>query len=475
MEIKDREPVVAGIFYEGNPVALKEDLGRLFDDAKPPVGEEEIMAVIVPHAGYIYSGVVAASAFNQIPEDADYETVFLIGSSHRMAFDGASVYTNGDYLTPLGRVEVDKALAKKLVDSSPFITGYSTPHLEEHSLEVELPFLQYRLKKPFKLVPVVMGPRDAKGAEHVAKALKPYFKPGNLFVVSTDFSHYPAYEDASKVDRITANAILKNNPRLLMQTLEENDKLGVERLATSLCGWTSVLTLLHVTEELSGLHFRHIEYRNSGDVEFGDSSSVVGYHAITISRNPKTKMEVRGFSLNENEKSWLLLRARKVLEWVVRGEITKAPEGVPPERVKVHTGAFVSLYKEGQLRGCVGQFGSSEPLWKVVDRMTKSAALDDTRFLSVKEDELDDIRLEISVLTPMKKIKELSEIIPGRHGIVVEKGRARGTFLPQVANKTGWGREELLGYCARDKAGIGWDGWKEADIFIYEAMVFGES
>lgn len=474
MEVKDRVPAVAGMFYEGDSASLKEHLSKLFDQAKLPVCDGEVAALIVPHAGYIYSGGVAASGFNQIPENAEYENVFLIGSSHRMAFNGASVYTKGDYLTPLGRVEVNRELAEKLVESSSVISDYTAPHIEEHSLEVELPFLQYHLKKPFRLIPIIMGPQDASGARKTAEVLKPYFKPDNLFVISTDFSHYPEYEDAKEVDKKTAEAILKNEPRLLLKTLEENRKLGIEGLATSLCGWTSVLTLLYLTEDNNNLDFCHIEYKNSGDARYGDASRVVGYNAIAVFRKKETKNDDNGFSLNEDEKEWLLKRARQTLNLVVRGESPGEPEGEISGTLKIGAGAFVSIYKDGKLRGCIGNFGSSAPLWKVVDRMTASAALNDSRFLPVTPDEVDEITIEISVLTPMKKIDDISEIIPGKHGIVVEKDGRSGTFLPQVARKTGWGLEELLGHCARDKAGLGWEGWKDADIYVYEALVFRE-
>ncbi|MGM0377416.1 MAG: AmmeMemoRadiSam system protein A [Bacteroidota bacterium] len=143
-----------------------------------------------------------------------------------------------------------------------------------------------------------------------------------------------------------------------------------------------------------------------------------------------------------------------------------------PSALKTSAGAFVSLYKNGKLRGCIGHFGEDKPLYEVVEKMTRAAALDDPRFNPVSPEEIDDIKVEISVLTPMRKVDDVSEIKPGKHGILIRKGSRSGTFLPQVADKTGWGREELLGHCARDKAGLAWDGWKEAEVFVYEAIVF---
>ncbi|RQV99044.1 AmmeMemoRadiSam system protein B, partial [bacterium] len=447
---------------------------ELFRHAEYPVSQDEVAAVIVPHAGYVFSGKVAASGFNQIPRDSIFDRVFLIGSSHRVAFNGASVYSQGDYLTPLGRVEVDRAVVQKLVDSSPEISSDPFVHINEHSLEVELPFLQHHLKHPFKLVPVVMGPHDAKDAPLVAKALEEWFRPGNLFVISTDFSHYPAYEDAKKVDALTADTILKNDPSELLNILEKNRQLQIEGLSTSLCGWSSVLTLLYLTQGKDNLRFEKIDYQNSGDTPLGDKDRVVGYNAIAVFRSSQTKTKESGFSLNREEQQWLLKRARQALWAAVNDEVLKAPGHSISENIEARVGAFVSLYNNGKLRGCIGNFGSDAPLWKVIDRMTAGAALNDSRFLPVTKDEARELDIEISVLTPKRKVDDVSEIVPGKHGIYIEKDGRSGTFLPQVAEKTGWNLEEFLGHCARDKAGIGWDGWKDANVFVYEALVFGD-
>jgi AmmeMemoRadiSam system protein B/AmmeMemoRadiSam system protein A len=474
MELKDRVPAVAGTFYEDDSTALRGHLKQLFAEAGQPVSEDEVAAIIVPHAGYVFSGGVAASGFNQILSDAVFERVFLLGSSHQKAFKGASVYRLGDYITPLGKVEVDVNVAEALINSSPLISSDPSVHIEEHALEVELPFLQYHLKHPFKLVPLVMSPHDPESAAEVAEVLKKWFCPGNLFVISTDFSHYPSYDDAVKIDEITNQAIMDNDPDRLLQTLENNRHKNVAGLATSLCGWTSVLALLHLTRSSEDLHFRHVAYKNSGDSPFGDKQRVVGYNAISVFRKHKTKRGGDGFYLDTHEKAWLLNRARMALEAAARNESLQAPVEEMPDHLLVQAGAFVSLYKARKLRGCIGSFEESIPIWKTVDRMTASAALNDTRFSPVHPDEISDIKIEISVLTPMRRIDDVSEIIPGKHGIVVEKDGQSGTFLPQVASKTGWNREELLGYCARDKAGLEWDDWEKATIYVYEAFIFGE-
>ncbi len=477
MITKDRTTAVAGIFYEEDSSALSRHLQQLFSGARPQwrpsEGETRVAALIAPHAGYIFSGQVAASAYNQLPADAVYKRVFLIGSSHHISFRGASVYTQGDYLTPLGRVEVDREVAQKLVVGSRYFFNDVTPHLQEHSLEVQLPFLQYHLNHSFKLVPIVLGTQDAGMCEKIAEVLRPWFDGDNLFVISSDFSHYPAYEEAYKVDEQTVSAILENNPQRLLAVLDENSKKDISGLSTSLCGWTSVLTLLHLTNDDPILTYKQIDYKNSGDARVGDKERVVGYQAVAVYRMG-AEVENRPMHLTEDDKGWLLKRARLAVEAAVEGRTPEPPGAEVSAHLSQPAGAFVSLYKEGELRGCIGSFGDKSPLWQKVDRMAASAAMHDFRFLPLTKEELGEITIELSVLTPKRKIKEISEIVPGKHGIIVERNGQNGTFLPQVASRNGWDAETFLGYCARDKAKIGWEGWKQADIYVFEAIVFGE-
>ena len=135
-------------------------------------------------------------------------------------------------------------------------------------------------------------------------------------------------------------------------------------------------------------------------------------------------------------------------------------------------GAFVSLHKHGRLRGCIGHFGEAVPLHEIVAAMARAAAFEDPRFMPVSKDELDDIDIEISVLTPMRRIQSLDEFELHRHGIYIKKGRRSGTFLPQVADEVNWTKEEFVGHCSQDKAGLGWDGWRDAELYVYEAIVF---
>jgi len=471
---EDRQPAVAGQFYPGNANELSSALSMFFSKAVKSKQIKDVLAVIVPHAGYVFSGEVAASAFNQLDSNRKYENVFVIGSSHYMAFDGASIYVRGDFITPLGKVKVNKDLGNELIKKHSVFTDRVDAHLREHSLEVQLPFLQYILKKDFKIIPIVIGTQSPEICKRIAEALKPFFNTKNLFVISTDFSHYPKYDDAIKVDKAVADAIISNSSDKFMKTIIEYERKGIYNLQTCVCGWTSVLTLLYITENDSKVRYTHIQYKNSGDVDYyGDKDRVVGYNAICVSiEESKSRTE---FNLNEKDKKDLLRIARNtIVEYINNGKIAEIDEGKLSSAVKAKCGTFVTLHKHGQLRGCIGRFDADEPLYKVVQRMAIASATQDFRFSPVTSEEIPELEIEISVLTPMRRISSIDEIQLGKHGIYIKKGNRAGTFLPQVATETGWTKEEFLGHCARDKAGIGWDGWKDAEIYIYEALVFSE-
>jgi hypothetical protein len=470
----DRKPVVAGSFYPDNPVALNAQLESLFAQASGVKTHDNVLAIIAPHAGYVFSGKVAASAYNQIDPDKEYENIFIIASSHRVLFNGASIYNQGDYITPLGKVNVNRELANKLINENEVFVFNPEAHSAEHSLEVQLPFLQYKMKKDFQIIPIVTGTQTLEEIKVIAKALKPYFNEKNLFIISSDFSHYPNYNDAIQVDKITGDAVLTNSVSKVIDAINENASTNVENLVTSLCGWPAVLSLLNITQNDRSIQVIPVDYQNSGDA-VGDKGRVVGYHAIVFAKKKIQDMSNQ-FRLTNQEKAQLLELARNTINhYLITGKYLKVNESDLSHAMKSDCGSFVTLHKNGALRGCIGRFVADEPLYAIVQKMAIAAATEDQRFPVVEKIEMDEIELEISVLTPLQKIESVDEIEMGRHGIYIKKGFASGTFLPQVAIETGWTKEEFLGYCSRNKAGLGWDGWKEAEIYIYEALVFGEN
>jgi AmmeMemoRadiSam system protein B/AmmeMemoRadiSam system protein A len=467
----NRPPVWAGSFYAGNRQALESQLENLFTRARPAEMEGTVRFIIVPHAGYVYSGVVAASAYRSIPEDAEYDNIFILASAHREYFRGISIYSAGNYLTPLGEVPVNLDIARELIQENASIAFHPSAHAQEHSIEVQLPLIQHRFKECPPIVPILIGSSSVATSRDLALALEPYFVPGNLFVVSSDFSHYPAYQDAVRTDRTTADAIRQNDPEVFYRVLQRNASSGVDGLETSCCGWSSILAALYLSQREEDMEITQILYRNSGDVSAENRDRVVGYWAIAAHQPERNA----AFVLDEADKAKLLDITRQTLEsYLGSGNIPEIPQAKLSPRLLTPAGAFVSLYKHGVLRGCIGNFLPADPLYKVVQDMAVASATRDTRFYPVDPSELENISVEISVLTPLQKIGSIDEFQLGRHGIYMRKEGKSGTYLPQVAGQTGWSRDEFLGHCARDKAHIGWDGWKDAELFIYEAIVFGE-
>jgi hypothetical protein len=335
---------------------------------------------------------------------------------------------------------------------------------------VQLPFLQYHFQGSFQLVPVLLGTESPEVIRRVAAALKPHLTPENLFVVSSDFSHYPGYVDAVRTDRTCADAIAQNSPGKLLSAIAAIERERIPGLTTSMCGLSAVLILLQMTEGNPQVRYTKVRYRNSGDSPYGSRDGVVGYWAIAVALQPP-----RSGGPDAGAQQALLRVARTTLNgYLTTGRVPAYDSLALPPAARVPGGAFVTLRHAGSLRGCIGRFTSDEPVYRVVQAMAVAAATEDRRFAPVSATELTEISIEISVLSSLRQIHSPDEFQLGRHGIYIRKGNRSGTFLPQVAGETGWSKEELLGHCARDKAGLGWDGWRDADLFVYEAYVFSE-
>ena len=477
---RDRQPAVAGSFYPSGSDRLRSEVAGYFAAADEPLPGAQVRALIVPHAGYVYSGSTAAAGFAAVPADALYDNIFLIGVSHRYAFEGAAVFASGNLVTPMGTLKVNRELGEKLKATNKWFIEKDEAHGPEHSLEVQLPFIQYHFKNAPAVIPILIGTRNTSVLKAIASGLQPWFNDRNLFIISSDFSHYPSYEDACRVDKLASDAILKGDPDNFLKTIRSIEASGTENLATAMCGWPAGLVLLYLADNSDGLVIRNVGYTNSGDSPRGGRDEVVGYNAIVVENktaDDKKASAAAAFSLTAEERKTLLGIAREAISARLKGT---SPAAVAPARLTAHLreplGAFVTITKDGDLRGCIGRFTSTEPLWKVIGDMALEAAFGDPRFPDLTSAEYPAINLEISVLGPMKKINETSEIKIGKHGIYLKKGYRSGTLLPQVAEERGWSVEQFLGYCARDKAGIGWDGWKARDteIFVYEAYVFGD-
>ena len=465
-----RPATQANRFYTGDARELSEEVDSFLALHRGDAKYQNMAALIVPHAGYYYSGNVAASAYMAIDAKKQYKRIFLLGPSHHEWLDGASVNTEAEYYaTPLGNVKVDHETVVALTTTDSVFHYKPEVHDREHCLEVQLPFLQRRFamhkQEVPPIVPIIISTNDYDKLKRMAEALKPYFTDENLFVISSDFSHYPSYEDACEVDARTGKAIETGDVEEFIATINANAQSGKRNLHTSACGEFAIITLMLMLD--NEYEVRHLMYQNSGDIS-GEHDRVVGYHSFAVLRKKSTS-----FTLSDADK--------KALKEIAFNSIRDSLDGKPIAQPIINSkllilnskcGAFVSLHKHGHLRGCIGHFGEDYPLHEIVAEMARAAAFEDPRFMPVTRDELDDLDIEISVLTPMRRIQSLDEFELHRHGIYIRKGYRSGTFLPQVADEVNWTKEEFVGHCSQDKAGLGWDGWKDAELYVYEAIVF---
>ena len=472
----DRQPVAAGRFYPADKETLNHDLAQLFENCKKSPKNWNVRAIISPHAGYVYSGKIAAASYSAISKKSIFKNIFIIGSSHVMSFNGASVYNAGNFITPIGKIKVNDDIAKRLINENKVFGFPNNAHLQEHSIEVQLPFIQYYFEDKPLIIPIIIGTNDVSTIKLIAEALRPWFTSENLFIISSDFSHYPSYKNANETDSLTALGIISGSPTTFLNTLKNNSEKQVPGLVTSMCGWTSGLTLLYLIEGKNQFEFKLIDYCNSGDYKNGDKTEVVGYHAIAVIENPQgsalNKKNDTYLTFTQEEKSQLFTIAKNAISSRLYSK--KNPElnkDKIPAKFKTSMGAFVTLKINGTLRGCIGRFISSDPLYEVVKASAISSAFEDPRFSPLTKEEFEKTEMEITVLGPLIKISNTNEIILGKHGIYIKKGGKSGTMLPQVATENGWTVEQFLGFTSRDKAGLGWDGWKDAELFIYEGVV----
>ncbi len=467
----ERKSVVAGAWYPGDPNELRAVLNSFLQQADVSIagqGREGLRALVVPHAGYVYSGPVAAYAYKLL-ERQKYDTVVIIGPSHRAAFDKVSVYDQGGYRTPLGLVSLDTEFINALKRNDSGVRYVPKAHKEEHSIEIQLPFLQV-VQPGCRIVPLIMGSQDRATCESLAKALAKTIeefagKKRVLLVASSDLSHYYDSETATEKDRRIISALNTLNPDNLQACLANR--------SCEACGGGPVLAVMKASMLLGADKGLVLKYGDSGDIT-GDKQRVVGYLAAAVfgtkSRNHAVAPEPRRVS--PAERTLLHTIARKSIEARMDGKPYVLPEKLSP-LLLAHGAAFVTLKKDGRLRGCIGHIIAREPLARTVSEMAKAAAFEDPRFPPLKKEELAGLSYEISVLTPLKKIQNPEDVHVGVHGVLMRRGGHSGLLLPQVPVEYGWDRETFLQNTCR-KAGMPADCWqdKSTEIYIFSAEVF---
>ncbi|HPM42337.1 MAG TPA: AmmeMemoRadiSam system protein B [Candidatus Omnitrophota bacterium] len=487
-----KEADLAGSWYPGSEAELTGLLQGYISEADPDKIEGKPFAIIVPHAGYVFSGPIAAFGYKSV-DPAKIRTVIVIGFSHRKPFPGIALYDSGSFRTPMGDISVDEDMASKILAESPRISSRSEAFKDENSVETQLPFIQYVFKGA-KVVPIAFGGMEYQDAVILADALTKVLKGRDdcIIVASTDLSHYHSYSEAKIIDNHLVNVLSSMDAKNLFYEA----RLGV----CELCGVMPVTSTMLAAKNLGFDKIKILKYANSGDTS-GRKDNVVGYLSAVIykpvSDNPsivnsqssivnnierntvsdqQSTMNEKGVTmLNHAQRKRLLEIAREsITVYVTSGKREKFSNDDP--LLNSELGAFVTLHKGDQLRGCIGNMTGKGPLYKTIADMAIEAATGDPRFPRLSPGEIDKIDIEVSVLTPLKKVSGSDEIkIPG-HGVIVRKGFASGVYLPQVATETGWTKEEFLTSLCGQKAGMDPYAWKDpaTEMYTFEAEVFGE-
>jgi len=426
------------------------------------------IALIVPHAGYIYSGQVAAYGFKQL-EGKPYDVAVIIAADHQQPLSRPiSVWAEGGFETPLGIVPVDVQLAQALIAANSRISFDAAAFEGEHVIEIELPFLQ-RTCPGCRIVPVLMGADDEATIKALADALLATL-PGKQAVViaSSDLSHYPKREDALRVDGATLSAIETGDPARVRRTIDSLMNAKIPNLLTCACSDGAILTAMHVAQGLGADTTTILHYANSADSPEGDPRQVVGYGAVMLWRYQPPE-------LTEAQRKELLGLARTTIaEYLKTGRVPDHKTDDPALTRRL--GAFVTLKESSELRGCIGHMKADTPLYRVVQEMAVAAATSDPRFPRLRADELGKVSIEISVLSPMRRITDVSIIELGTHGLMINKDGRQGVFLPQVPIEQKWNREQYLeGLCQKASLPSGcWRDLEQAALYTFTAMVFGE-
>jgi AmmeMemoRadiSam system protein B/AmmeMemoRadiSam system protein A len=371
------------------------------------VAKKDVIGLVSPHAGYIYSGSVAGAVISQVKFK---DTFVIMGPNHTGSGKPLSIMTEGVWATPLGKVEIDSELAKQILATSRHLQQDVGAHLYEHSIEVQLPFLQY-FKPDIRLVPIVLayasGDIYKEIGREIATAIKELNR-GAVIIASSDMTHYESQESAQRKDRQAIDAILGLNEDELLRRVEELD--------ISMCGYAPAVSLISAAKELGANKAELVKYQTSGDVT-GDYSAVVGYAGIIITR----------------EMHPLVSLARQTVElYVKEDKVISPPQELTPE-MKERAGVFVSIHKLGELRGCIGTFEPQQDnVAEEVITNAISSATRDPRFPPVAPDELEHLDYSVDVLTRPEPVESKDRLDPKKYGVIVECGWRRGLLLPDL-------------------------------------------
>lgn len=464
-----RAPAVAGLFYPDSAAELRAEIEDCLEAAPRRELPGHILGLISPHAGYTYSGPVAAHAYAPL-QGKPIRRVVVISPCHVEAFQGASIFPGRAYVTPLGGIPVDGEFARRLVDEggaefSRRGHAVGSGGRGEHALEVQLPFLQVVLGE-FSLVPIVLGEQSLDTCRRLGLALGRLRDPETLIVASSDLSHYHPDAEARRLDRKVADAVAAWDYFSLHQMVELGE--------AEACGAGPIVAAMIAAQRWGGDRAEILHYATSGDVPLGRRDTVVGYLAAAL-LDTGAQRKVPLPELTEPERAELFSIARAAVRAAVMGLPAPEFEIAESEILRRPAAVFVTLKESGRLRGCIGSTAARSPLWKAVAKAAVSAALQDPRFPPVSAAELDALKYEISILSPLRAIESADEIEIGRDGLLVELHGYRGLLLPQVAVEHGWDRRTFLQQTCV-KAGLSPEAWRDPDISLwtFSALVLEE-
>lgn len=455
-----RPPAVAGSFYPSDPVSLIREVDAHLAAGGEVPGDalrgKAVRAVLVPHAAYRFAGDVAGQVFRRV-RGHPYEAVVIMAPSHRVGFRGASIYPGRALATPLGEVPIHLGIARRLaaVDDSIFFSnrGYE----REHSVEVQLPFIQ-RVLPDVPVVPLVVGYQSLELGFHLARTLAAVLEGHDvLLVASSDLSHYHTRSEADWLDRELLALIETDDPFMV--------GYEVFRGRLEACGAGPILTVLDTARRMGAERVEVVARGDSGEAS-GDSTHVVGYGGVVVREGTSPRMGLR-----DREGEVLVELARSTIEAAVSRSVLPALTDLPP-RLMEKQGAFVTLRRNGQLRGCFGRVLPNGPLALTVREVAIGSALKDPRFPPVGPSELEDLSVEVSLVSPIRplEVEEIVDLKMGRDGVMIIRGDRSGLLLPAVAAEQGWDRQTFLERLCT-KAGLPPGAWRDpaARLFVFAA------
>ena len=470
-QLNIRKPAKAGSWYSADAQELANTLQKHLDQVPALKETSKPRMIVVPHPGLAFGGPTAAYAYKAAATH-QYRNIFLIGISHFMGFPGVSIGNYQHYETPLGNIKVNQDIVNYLLKIDPQFTFVPTAHQNENSLEMQLPFIKYIFPDNIQIIPCLLS--SAQEAESLADYLYKVITPDDLIIISSDFSHYPTYEDAIKVDQETIKAALSGDPDIFKTKLQDLGQNPPPNCPCFACGENAILSGLYLAQKLNLHQAELLHYSNSGDFPFGDKSQVVGYGALVYYSDAEEKFYDTPY-LNKSDKQTLLNIVKETLQKHFLDQKIDFKNFQISPALKTTYGVFVTLKKQGQLRGCIGNFEPTQPLYELVSQMALSSAFEDPRFNPLTQEEVTKLDIEISILSARKKISDPLEIIPGKHGVFIQLNAQGGTYLPQVAPEQNWDRSQMMNSLCEHKSGLPQTCWQDgtADIYTYTALVFG--